>query len=319
MTAGVKVDPYRHHHLLVVAGLFVLALVVLLWTTRGLSYPNPADVRAPAAALGQRAASERDMAVTRFALICMDALVRGKPKEAVKACDLAIDLDPNNVTLLNLRGNAQILAGSPNKSLADFSKAIVLAPDNPEAYRYRANVYFTMKRDTAALADYDRAIALDPQNAIGIELRGHFYQARGDYALAIADFGKAIALEPGEARAWNSRCWTRVLANSQLDVALADCDRALALNPRYASAHDSRGYVHVRMNLFAQAIADFDRALAIEPKMATSLFGRGLCKFRTGDASARIDLAQARLLDPGIEMRFAGLGFRLQARAPSGT
>ncbi len=110
-----------------------------------------------------------------------------------------------------------------------------------------------------------------------------------------------------------------MLAASALDAALADCDRAIALDPRYANAYDSRGYVHVRMAKFADAIADFDRALAIEPKMATSLFGRGLSKLRTGDATAQIDLAQARLLDHGIEMRFAALGFRVKASGAPGT
>src|SRR6185437_400653 len=119
---------------------------------------------------------------------------------------------------------------------------------------------------------------------VGIELRGHFYQSTGAYGLAIADFSRAIALAPGTARAWNSRCWTRVLANKELGAALADCDRAIALNPRYASAFDSRG----------------------------------LAKLVTGDATAQRDLAQARLLDRNIEARFAAMGFRLKANGPSG-
>jgi len=309
----------QHYNLLTVAGVLFLAVVALIWTTRGLSYPNPADVHASAPELQRKAAAERDVAVSRFALMCLDALSRGAPNEAVGNCNLALDLDSNNVTLLNLRGNVQTLAGRPQKALTDFSRAIVLAPTNPEAYRYRANVYFTLKRDALALKDYDRAVALDPDNAIGLELRGHFHQAKGDYALAIADFSRSIALKPGEARAWNSRCWTRVLANRELGSALADCDRAIALNPRYASAFDSRGYVHVRMSKFAAAIADFDRALGIEPKLATSLFGRGLSKLRTGDATARLDLAAARLLDRDIEVRFAAMGFRLKASGASGT
>ena len=318
MTAHVAAVRFKQHHLLVAGGVLLLALIVLVWTTRSLSYPNPAEVHAPAAQLQQKAASERDVAVARFALMCLDALTRGEPKVAVKNCDLALDLDPSNVTLLNLRGNAQVLAGNSVKSIADFTRAIALAPTNPEAYRYRANVYFLTKRDALALADYNRAIALDPANAIGIELRGHFHQARGEYAAAIADFSKAIALKPGEARVWNSRCWTRVLANSELDAALSDCDRAIAINPGYASAHDSRGYVHVRMTKYADAIEDFDRALAIDPRLATSLFGRGLSKLHTGDATAPLDLMQARARDHDIETRFAALGFRLKVNGASG-
>ena len=319
MTVRLPAAPYKSHHVLAAAGLFLLALVVLLWTTRGLSYPNPADVRAPAAMLQQKAASDREVAITRFSVTCLDALTRGELDLAIKNCNLAIELDPSNVTLLDLRGNALVLAGNPGKALADFSRAIVLSPADPNSYRYRGNVYFMLKRDALALADYNRAVLLDPQNALGIELRGHFFQARGEYTSAIADFTRSIALKPDEARTWNSRCWTRVLANRELGTALADCDHALALDPRYANAYDSRGYVHVRMGKFADAIADFDHALAITPELATSLFGRGLAKLRTGDATARLDLAQARLLDHGIEMRFAAIGFRLKANGISGT
>ena len=318
MTAQART--YRHHYsLLTVAGVLFLAVIVLIWTTRGLSYPNPADVHASAPELQRKAASERDVAITRFALMCMDTLGRGATNEAVRDCNLALDLDPNNATLLDLRGNVHLLAGRPDKALADFTHAIAVAPTNAEAYRYRANVYFTLKRDALALKDYDRAVALDPENAIGLELRGHFHQATGNYALAIADFSRSLALKPGDARAWNSRCWTRVLANHDLNPALADCDRAIALNPRYASGFDSRGFVQVRMNKFVAAIADFDRALAIEPKLATSLFGRGLSKLQTGDATARFDLAQARFLDRDIEARFGAMGFRLKTSGASGT
>lgn len=311
-------SPMKQHHLLAIAGLILLALILLIWSTRGLGYPNPDDTRTTTPTLQEKAAADRQVAITRFSLMCLDALTRGAAKEAVGHCDRALALDPNSVTLLDLHGNVLMLAGEPGKALADFSRAIALAPSNPEAYRYRGNVNFTLKRDAAALADYSRAVALDPANAVGIELRGHFYQSTGAYGLAIADFSRAIALAPGTARAWNSRCWTRVLANTELGAALADCDRAIALNPRYASAFDSRGFAHVRLKRFVPAIADFDSALALEPGLASSLFGRGLAKLVTGDATAQRDLAQARLLDRNIEARFAAMGFRLKANGPSG-
>ncbi|HJW41869.1 MAG TPA: tetratricopeptide repeat protein [Rhizomicrobium sp.] len=317
MTARLA-SPMKQHHLLAIAGTVLLALIALIWSTRGLGHPNPADERATTPALQRNAATERQYEVTHFSLVCLDALTRGVTKEAVGHCNLALDLDPNNVTLLDLRGNVLVLAGEPQKALADFSHAIALAPTNPEAYRYRGNVSFTLHRDAAALADYNRAVALDPSNAVGLDLRGHFYQSTGAYGLAIADFGRAIALNPAEARAWNSRCWTRVLANTELTAALADCDHALALNPRYASAFDSRGFAHVRLKQFALAIHDFDSALALEPKLASSLFGRGLVKLATGNATAQRDFAMARLLDRNIETRFAAMGFRLRANGPSG-
>jgi tetratricopeptide (TPR) repeat protein len=308
----------KRHHWAALIALVLLTLAILIWSTRGVGTPNPADRSRPVGDIAEKAQAARAAAITRFSLICLDFLAKARPTEAVKYCSLALELDPKSIVLLNLRGNARMLAGQGNKAIEDFTTAIALAPGDASAYRFRANVYVTLHRDAKALADYNRAIALDPRNAIGLELRGQYYQTHGAYGTAIADFSGAIARDPMMARAWNSRCWTRVLANTNPAAALADCDHAIALDPDSANAYDSRGYVRVRMAKYREAIADFDSALGIEPRLASSLFGRGLSKQRIGDKTAMGDINRARQIEPGIETRIRGYGFRLKANGPSG-
>ena len=307
-------------HWLALAGLaLVIAITALLWSTRGLGYRDPKVTGRTTSEFSRLSATDRSAARARFSLLCLDSLSRTKPQEAVRYCSQALEVDPENGAALNLRGNAYVFLAEYTKAIADFSSAIRLAPDNPEAYRFRARAYAAQHRDRLALADFDRAIMLAPDDPIGVELRGHFHQERGSYALALADFSSVIAVRPGLARAWNSRCWTRVLAGRDYSAALSDCDKAIALDPANANSFDSRGFVYLRLNGFRKAVADFDQALQRQPRLASALFGRALAKLYLRDLSAPKDLAAAKAIEPGIESRFLRFGFKLPVTGPSGT
>jgi tetratricopeptide (TPR) repeat protein len=100
------------------------------------------------------------------------------------------------------------------------------------------------------------------------------------------------------------RCWTRALANLELEGALGDCSRALRLAPRSANVLDSRGLVHLRLNQIDAAIDDYTAALTMNSKIAWSLYGRGLAKLRKGlKADGEADIAAAVSIQPQLPDR----------------
>ncbi|MGZ5988439.1 MAG: tetratricopeptide repeat protein [Rhizomicrobium sp.] len=184
-----KATGARLIHWVLLAGLLIAAtLAVLMWSTHSVSYPNPADQRRPVDRLSQNSAQDRDMALTRFLLLCLDALSKGKTDSAVSYCTHVTDLDPKNATAYKLRGNAYLHSGRPQQAVDDFTRAIKFVPGDADSYRFRGNAYVVLKRDVLALADYDRAIILTPDNPINFQLRGYLYQIRSKFRLAIADF-----------------------------------------------------------------------------------------------------------------------------------
>jgi tetratricopeptide (TPR) repeat protein len=307
-------------HWVLLAGLTIAAvLVALLWSTRGVGYPNRADLFRTTEQLSYNGARDRDLAITRFLLLCLDDLSKAEISRALGHCNSALDIDPHNVTAYKLRGTAYLHSRHPLEAVQDFTHALGFWPGDADALRLRANAYVFLKRDALALADYERAIILTPDNPVNFQLRGYLYQVRGKYGLAIWDFSRAITIQPRLAAAWNSRCWTRAIADIELTAALSDCDRAIALAPGNANSWDSRGLVLLRLGKYRDAIASYTAALKRDPRLATSLFGRAAAKLRVNDRTAPKDLAAAKAIQPGIEGEFAGYGLRLMVSGPPGT
>lgn len=297
----------------------LLALGVIIWSTHGAGYPDRGDARRASGQIANRAAIDKANTITRLTLLCLDSLARSAPSDAIKSCSLAIELDPTNVVAYNLRGNAYRALGRGTEAITDFSSAIRLAPESAEAYRFRADAYASLDHDRLALDDYARAITIAPNQSINFELRGHFYQARRNYPLAVANFSRVIVMQPGLARAWNSRCWTRVLANMALSLALADCNKSVQLDSSNANAWDSRGFALLRLNRPRSSIQSFNSALKLNPKLGSALYGRGLAKLLRHDPGAARDITLAKRLEPGIEARFRSYGIVVRTNGPPGT
>ena len=125
-----------------------------------------------------------------------------------------------------------------------------------------------------------------------------FYQSdarlgAGEYDAAIRDADQAAALLGENRDVLNAQCWTRAVANRELDRARAACDASLAMGIRPAVL-DSRGLVNLREGKWQAAWDDYDAAFTADPVMTGSLYGRGLAALalgRTEDGEA--DLKRA--------------------------
>jgi tetratricopeptide (TPR) repeat protein len=103
----------------------------------------------------------------------------------------------------------------------------------------------------------------------------------GEYDAAISDADQAAALLGENRDVLNAQCWTRAVANRELDKARAACDASLAMEVRPAVL-DSRGLVNLREGKWQLAWDDYDAAFTADPTMTVSLFGRGLAALALG-------------------------------------
>jgi len=144
---------------------------------------------------------------------------------------------------------------------------------------------------------------LDRRASVNLALR------RFDAAIADADL--AAELSPETAEYHNQRCWTRAVADRDLDVARAACDRSLALAPDKAHVLDSRALVAFRQSRFSDAWADYDAAYRLDGRRAGYLYGRGLAALKLGRrAEGQADIAAARGMDATVAEDYAEYGLR---------
>jgi tetratricopeptide (TPR) repeat protein/predicted aspartyl protease len=256
----------------------------------------------------------------------------------------------NDADALARRAAGSVARGDFVRALADYDRACALDPRSARYFSERAAVHLSLKQGADAAKDFDAAVRLDPANAGTRMQRAELRVESGDRDGALQDLATLdstlppdadlrrhvaaayaklkmpapalhqwdiwVQAHPGHARldqVFNSRCWTRMRFNLELDQALADCRRAVDASPSNASFRDSLGWVHLRRGEFRPAVEEFDRAIAPRsqlPAAAGSLYGRGIARLRLDDKSkAEADFAAARKLDASIDdaMRDDGL------------
>lgn len=213
----------------------------------------------------------------------------------------AIKRAPDNVEYLRQRATLYAQTRQPILAVNDIDRLLKLKPDDVDALMMRASMRLRLDRHSDVRSDVDAAAAAAPPSSDRRLALAGFYETMEDYPKAIAQYDLWIAAHPDDNRrpvALNGRCWTRALANVELDRALKDCNAALSAMPHTAAFLDSRGLVRLRMGAYAQAMADYDEAIAKMPRSAWSHYGRGIAELRLGrKADGEADLAKAKELN----------------------
>jgi lipoprotein NlpI len=145
-------------------------------------------------------------------------------------------------------------------ALRDCNEALRIAPDNATAYNVRGTLFKKMMLPRRAIADYDQALGRDPNFAVAYNNRGNAHDELGEYDRALADYDMALRLDPESAIAHNNRGSTHVNTGNH-DAALADYNKALRLDPYFAIAYNNRGNLYFHLGSFTRAARDFEQAI----------------------------------------------------------
>lgn len=219
----------------------------------------------------------------------------------------AIGLAPRNADYYKQRADARQSAGDYKEARADFDKAIELAPGDPELLRERAWIRHGEHDDAGALADARAAQKLIPQGSLDLLPLALLFERLGQAAEAAPIYDTVIATHHDDAKLsslLNGSCWSRGLANVDLDHALKDCNRAFKLTGKAAAVRDSRALVLFRQGKYREALEDYDTILKADPKQAWSLYMRGMTRTALGEADAgKADRDAALKLEPGVGER----------------
>jgi tetratricopeptide (TPR) repeat protein len=180
---------------------------------------------------------------------------REEVNEAIRALTTAINLRPNNATLINNRAQNYSVLGEYDKAIADWTEAIRLNLDKAvhckTFYRDRAQNYSVLGEYDKAIADWTEAIRLNLDKAVHCETfyqdRGDAYSKKGDYEKAIADYTEIIRLEPENSGVYRKR-GDAYKALGQHDKATLDHEKANQLEQ----------WKYLDMETFVDFVGDID-------------------------------------------------------------
>ncbi len=208
----------------------------------------------------------------------------GKPEEARRALDRAVELDPRDASIRLLRGDVLGTLKQFKAAIADLDVAVSIEPENPRAWFERARVRDDQADESddpsalrrLVLADYDKAIGLKADYAVAWSNRGNAYlQIAGDraergldpvhdYESALADLAKALELDGTLAE-------TRML-KGHAQRGIGDWTESRGGDPTAA---------------YEAAAAEYGAMLALRPEHENTLYSRALAYGVLGSARAR--------------------------------
>lgn len=149
---------------------------------------------------------------------------------ALKDCEEALRLDPNNVAALNAIG-IFYTDHNDDRALSYFTRAIEAEPDAAVSYHNRAVVHLRSQRYALAIKDDSRALRLNPGTSSTLEMRGLAYMGLKQYEAALADFEAAQKGERGDR---SSLLYAKGVAELKIGKTAegkADIARAKSANP----------------------------------------------------------------------------------------
>ena len=191
----------------------------------------------------------------------------GRVEAALRAYRSILKRDPRNFDALCLCAMAQVQLGKPAEAARSIQRALDLRPDSADARNAQGNVMMALKRHERAVRCYESTLAIDPNFADGHLNLGNALTALGRHEDAARAYERAVALRPDWAEAHVS-LGVALSRNGRLAEALRCFEMALSLRPGFVVALYNRGNTLKKLNRHEEAIASYREALSIEPDFA---------------------------------------------------
>ncbi|GGI19935.1 caspase family protein [Bradyrhizobium guangdongense] len=206
---------------------------------------------------------------------------------AIEVLTSAIELDPDNVGAINVRGIAHEHKGEDDLAMAGYNLAIQKRSNFGYAYNNRGTIQLRRAALQSALDDFNLSIKYTPKFLLGWTNRARVRTLMKDYDGAISDFAEAEKIDPAAQQIAANRCITYGLMG-KFDQAFADCNGLIEKQPKNIYAINNRADVSMMKGDFDAALKDYNIALHLNPNNVRAHSGRGQIYER------RKELAQAR-------------------------
>ena len=175
----------------------------------------------------------------------IDLFMRKDFKGAVKEFQRAIGLAPQSsysIDAAHYMADAYLALDDPKNAVKAYQTAIRLNPNRDDSHLKLGNVYFTEEQFSEAADEYEKAVNLWP-NAENRFALGQAYMNMGRYSDAENQFNKVLRMEP---RKPDGHYGLGLNASRQgrYEEAIGHFESAIRLNKDFYAAYAERGYAY---------------------------------------------------------------------------
>lgn len=117
-------------------------------------------------------------------------------EEAMKLLQQAMKIDPKNVEVLLLMGDAYLEQNDGSGAVKQYNKAIELDKNSAKGHVRLGKLWVRTKNYSEALKSFNEAIKVEANFAPAYRERAELYFRSGKYAEAVADYQKYLDLNP---------------------------------------------------------------------------------------------------------------------------
>lgn len=209
-----------------------------------------------------------------YSNLAVALLALERPQEALRCCDVGLELKPGFPEAWCNRGHALLALGRYDEALASYERALASNPGFYDALAGRIKVLLVLSRYDEALASADHALAQHPGSIDAWCQRGAVLLKARRPEEALAAFDRALMLAPDSPEAHNNR-GTALRDLKRPAEALQAYERAARLRPEFAEVWCNAANVALDAGHYTEAIGRCDQALRIRPRFLEALNIRG--------------------------------------------
>ena len=235
------------------------------------------------------------------------ALVEGRPREALSVLEDLVRRSPGNVPFLSRLSDAQAVSGQHEAAVATVKQAIALNPRLDFLHLHLANTYKMISRLPEARAEYEAALALNPRMSQAWLALGELAQRSGRQEEERRLLKRAVDTGTSSA-AILTRLAQIEMAAGELAAAESHGAEATSLLPEFAAGWWTWGEVAEKKQSRRDAIARYEKAVSLGFSDARAFLRLGRLLLAEGRTdAARRNLTRAASLGgespSGLEAR----------------
>lgn len=222
---GLAIDP---SHPLLLADLGAIQMKNRQTQGSGLKFTQQAEAQLMEGAFDDRHGEIRAESI--WLTLSSSYVLASQPKDAQRAFEKTITLDPENAFAWSKFGYFLVNSGQPADAISKFNEAIKIDAQNSYAWFGLGRAYHELGDNANSVYALEQSVVLDPSQAYWLWELGLVYNEINRHADAVMALRKAAQLSPDDARIWKDIGGAYHCVKQDKDSVIA-FERAVKLNP----------------------------------------------------------------------------------------